>query len=96
MGGRAGEIGERFALPNGGLDHEVHPLAGALDQTALAQDLGETAVSWVLLVEDVFRRDARQEAAVLAQVLGRFGRVEHHRRIEEGEEDNEDKNESVS
>ena len=62
MGGGTLEIGERFTLPNGSLHHEVHPLAGALDQTALAQDLGESAVARVLLVENVFRRDARREA----------------------------------
>jgi hypothetical protein len=45
-------------------------------------------------VVDVFRRalaraDAGNEAAMLLQVVGRLRRIEHDRRVEEGEEDDQ-------
>ena len=57
------EIGQWLALPDALAEDEIKPLSGAFDQTALAQDLGDTAVARILLPKDILWSDARRESA---------------------------------
>ena len=41
----AGEVWQWFSLPDGGLEHEVHALAGSLNQPAFGQRLCKAAVA---------------------------------------------------
>jgi hypothetical protein len=57
------KVGQRLALHDGTLEHQVHALAGALNEAAFAEGLGEAAVSRLLLIEDVLGGDAGGQTA---------------------------------
>ena len=63
MGRGAGEARQRFILADSGLEDQVHPLPGALDQPALGQGSGQSAEGRILLVENVLGSDTRGEPA---------------------------------
>src|SRR3990172_7790306 len=45
------------------LEHQIHSLTRALNQTTSAQGLGKPSVTGILLIQDIVRRDAGREAA---------------------------------
>lgn len=55
---RVGEVGQRLTLLNALAEDAVKPLPGSLNQAALAEAFGDTAIAWVLLPKDVLRGDA--------------------------------------
>ena len=63
VGIRVGEVGQRLTLPNGLTKNEVESLSCPFDQAAFGEDLGNASIARVLLMQDVFRVDARWEAA---------------------------------
>ena len=60
---RVGEVGQPFTLPNALAKDEVESLPGPFDQAAFGEDLGNAAITRVLLPQDIFRGDAGWKAA---------------------------------
>src|SRR5262249_54456365 len=51
------------ALPDALAKDEIKPLSGAFDQSALSQNLGDTAITGTLSPKDVLRNNAGRKAA---------------------------------
>lgn len=52
-----GKVGQRLTMLNALAKDAVKPLSGSLDQAALAEDFGDTAIARILLPKDVLRGD---------------------------------------
>ena len=60
---RVCEIRQRFALPDALAIDEIKSLPRTLDQSALAENLRDAAIAWVLLPKNVFTGDTRRKSA---------------------------------